>query len=176
MPWLMDPSSSLIAQEINPSRRRSHLTRFRSARLCFIFSTRTRLLSPCFQLAFRARAFPSIVFGPVLLPPCNLQRVRLPMAGFWHASPARVFAPHLRPGQPGPKRVAMPASISSAWLTLFTIRLHRSRGRTSINLCQALSEGPNPVPRSAHHGPRPIAPRPRDTPHRRLSGHAFHAL
>ena len=24
------------------------------------------------------------------------------MAGFWHAPPARVFAPHLRPGQSGP--------------------------------------------------------------------------
>ncbi len=176
MPWLMDPGSSLIAQEINPSRRRSHLTRFRSARLCFIFSTRTRLLSPCFQLAFRARAFPSIVFGPVLLPPCNLQRVRPPMGGFWHAPPARVFAPHLRPGQPGPKRVSMPASIRAVWLTLFTIYFRRSRGWASINLCQALSEGSNPVPWTVHHGPRPTARGPRDTQPRLHFDHAFGAL
>ncbi len=31
------------------------------------------------------------------------------------------------------------------------------------------------TPRSAHPGPRPIAPRPRDTPRRRLSGRAFGA-
>ena len=121
------------------------------------------------------RALPSSVRGPVLLPPCNLQRFRPPMAGFWQSVPRRVLAKHLVPGQPGPKRVAMPASISSAWLTLFTIRLHRSRGRTSINLCQALSEGSNPVPRTAHRDHLTTAPRPRDTPHRRLSGHAFGA-
>ena len=163
-------------QGINPSRLSSYVSRRSSALIALTFSTCSLDRRPCLVCAAIVRALPSGVLGPVLLPPCNLQRVRPPMAGFWQSVPRRVLAKHLVPGQPGPKRVALPASISSAWLTLFTIRLHRSRGRTSINLCQALSEGSNPVPRSAHHGPRTIAQAPRDTLHRRLSCHAFGAL
>ena len=87
-----------------------------------------RLLRPCFVCAAIVRALPSGVRGPMLLPPCNLQRFRPPMAGFWQSVPRRVLAKHLVPGQPGPKRVALPAWISSAWLTLFTIYFRRSRG------------------------------------------------
>lgn len=54
---------------------------------------------PCFVCAAMTRALPSGVRGPVDLPPCSLQRLRSLMAGFWHAPPARVFTPHLRPGQ-----------------------------------------------------------------------------
>jgi len=131
---------------------------------------------PCFVFAAATRALPSGVRGPVLRPPCSLQRFRPPMAGFWQSVPRRVLAKHLVPGQPGPNRVAMPASISSAWLTLFTIRPHRSRGQTPVGFCQALPEGLNPVPWTVRHGPRLITPPgPRDRPRRRLSCHAFGA-
>ena len=36
------------------------------------------------------------VLGPVLLPPCNLQRPPRPLPGAWHGLPFRVFALHLR--------------------------------------------------------------------------------
>ncbi len=98
------------------------------------------------------------------------------MAGFWHAPPARAFAPHLRPGQPGPKRVALPAWINSAWLTLFTIYFRRSRGWAFNHRSGSPFEGVNPVPWTEHPGPRPIARGPQDTPHRRLSCHAFGEL
>ena len=151
------------------------MIRRNSALIALTFSTCSLDRRPCLVFAAATRAFPSIDFGPVLFPPCNLQRVRPPMAGFWQSVPRRVLAKHLVPGQSTPKRVALPAWISSAWLTLFTIRLHRSRGRTSIHLCQALSEGSNPVPRTAHCDHRTIAQGPQDTPHRRLSCHAFGA-
>ena len=51
---------------------------------------------------------PSAVFGPVDSPPCRRQRVLPLIAGSWQGDPARVFAPHLCPGQVAPKRVARP--------------------------------------------------------------------
>ena len=115
---------------------------------------------PCFVCAAIERAFPSSVRGPVLLPPCSLQRFRPPMAGFWQSVPRRVLAKHLVPGQPGPKRVALPASISSAWLTLFTIYFRRSRGWAFNHRSGSPFEGANHVPQSAHPGPWTIAPAP----------------
>ncbi len=162
-------------QGINPSRLSSYVIRRSSALIALTFSTCSLDRRPCFVCAAIVRALPSSVRGPVLLPPCNLQRVRPPMGGFWHAPPARVFAPHLRPGQPGPKRVSMPASIRAVWLTLFTIYFRRSRGWASINLCQALSEGSNPVPSTAHRDHLTTAPAPRDKPLRPPFDHAFGA-
>ena len=132
------------------------------------FSTCSLDRRPCFVCAAMDLALPSGVRGPVLLPPCNLQRVRPPMAGFWQSVPRRVLAKHLVPGQPGPKRVAMPVSISSAWLTLFTIYFRRSRGWAFDHRSWSPFEGVNPVPWSAHRDQRTTAQGPRDTPHRRL--------
>ena len=46
--------------------------------------------------------------------------------------PPACFARHLSPGQSGPNRVAMPASISSACLVNFIILFPRFRGPASI--------------------------------------------
>ena len=80
---------------------------------------RVRGYRPC--LAFRG----SWSGAPAAM---QLAAVSTSDGGFWQSVPRRVFAKHLVPGQPGPKRVAMPASISSAWLTLFTIYFRRSWG------------------------------------------------
>ena len=89
--------------------------------------------------------------------------------------PTRDFAPHLRPGQSGPKRVSMPASIRAVWLVNFIIPFPRSGGQASIGFDRTSSDGLNPVPWTEHHGPRPTAEGPRDTPRPRLSCHAFGA-
>ena len=43
--------------------------------------------------ATRDRVLPSGVFGPLLLPPCNLHRPPLPLPGALHGVPFLVFAP-----------------------------------------------------------------------------------
>ena len=96
-------------QGSNPARLHSRMTRLSSAFMALTRATCALDRRPCFVCAAMERALPSGVRGPVDLQPCNLQRLRSLMAGFWHAPPVRVFAPHLRPGQSGPKRVAMPA-------------------------------------------------------------------
>ena len=48
---------------------------------------------PWRRFASEIRARPSIVFGPVLAPPCNLQRPFLLIAGERQAVPLRVLAP-----------------------------------------------------------------------------------
>ena len=103
-------------QGSNPARLHSRMTRLSSAFRALTRATCALDRRPCFVCAAMERALPSGVRGPVLLPPCSAQRLRPPMAGFWHAPPARVFAPHLRPGQSGPKRVAWPASVRAVLL------------------------------------------------------------
>src|SRR5438128_1462100 len=49
--------------------------------------------SPCFVVARRIRSIPSAVLGPVLRPPCSLQRP-FRMAGDPHAPLRRFLAPH----------------------------------------------------------------------------------
>ena len=100
-------------QGSNPARLQSRVIRLSSALIALTHATCALDRLPCLVCAAMDLALPSGVRGPVDLPPCNLQRLRSLLAGFWHAAaPARVFAPHLRPGQSGPKRVAMPAWAS----------------------------------------------------------------
>ncbi len=100
----------------NPARLHSRTARRNSALISLTRATWARLLRPCFQCAATTLALPAAVFGPVLLPPCSLQRFRPLMAGFWHGVPRRVLARQRLPGQLGPKRVAWLASISAVWL------------------------------------------------------------
>jgi ureidoacrylate peracid hydrolase len=65
----------------------------------------------------------------------------------------------------------MPASIRAVWLVNFIIPFPRSWGRTTINLPKALSEGPNPVPWTAHHGFSLIAGK--DKAHQQIDHIAF---
>mgnify|MGYP004246713169 CR=1 FL=1 len=67
---------------------------------------------PWRRFASEIRARPSIVFGPVLAPPCNLQRPFLLIAGERQAVPLRVFAPQRWPGQSGPNRHSIPTVTS----------------------------------------------------------------
>ena len=69
--------------------RRASRCKARSARISWSASAE---YSPCFVLARRIRSKPSAVRGPVLLPPCSLQRP-LAIAGDSHGFPLRVFAP-----------------------------------------------------------------------------------
>ena len=57
---------------------------------------------PCLVLASVSRARPSLVLGPVLAPPCSLQRPTGSLAGRWHRVPRRVLASHRIPCQFGP--------------------------------------------------------------------------
>ena len=50
----------------------------------------------------------SQVLGPVLAPPCNLQRPLSLLAVRWHSVPFLVLAPHRWPGQSAPKRHSTP--------------------------------------------------------------------
>jgi len=120
---------------IIPARLPSRMIRLNWALMNLIFSTCALDRRPCFVCAAMTRALPSGVRGPVDLPPCSLQRFRSLMAGFWQGVPARVLAPHLRPCQPGPKRVAMPALVRAVSFVLFTDHALRSWGRTYINYC-----------------------------------------
>ena len=72
------------------------------------FSNLSLVYFPCRKLASEIRARPSLVFGPVLAPPCSLQRPFFLFAGRWQPVPRRVFAPHRCPGQSGPKRHSIP--------------------------------------------------------------------
>jgi len=67
---------------------------------------------PCFHCAAAIRALPSVVFGPVLKPPCNRHRVLPASGGFWHAVPRRVRAPQLWRKCAGPKH---------GWVNLFRL-------------------------------------------------------
>ena len=99
-------------QGSNPARLHSRMTHLSSALIALTFSTCSLDRRPCFVCAAMERALPSGVRGPVDLPPCNLHLLRLVTTGFWQRVPWRVLARHLWPGQCGPKRVALPASIS----------------------------------------------------------------
>jgi hypothetical protein len=63
-----------------------------NARIARIRRSDSAEYNPCFVLARRIRSNPAAVRGPVLLPPCNLQRP-FAIAGDRHAFPFRVFAP-----------------------------------------------------------------------------------
>jgi len=63
------------------------------------------------------------VWEAALRPPCN-RHLDLPLiAAYWQGAPGRVFAPQRRPGQSGPKRVALPDSTSGRRQTEFTVLL-----------------------------------------------------
>ena len=152
------------------------MIRRNSALFALVFSTLALERRPCFQCAAIDRALPSGVRGPVLLPPCNLQRVRPRMAGFWQGVPLRVLARHRLPGQWGPKRVALLDSIRATGYFVVTMPLRRSQGWTIARFSGDLSAGLNPVPGSLHHGPRPIAQGLQDKPHQQRFGHSPGAL
>ena len=99
-------------QGSNPARLHSRVIRLSSALIALTLATCALDRCPCFVCAAMERALPSGVRGPVDLPPCILHLLRLVTTGFWQGVPWRVFAKHIVPGQPGPKRVALPASIS----------------------------------------------------------------
>jgi hypothetical protein len=63
---------------------------------------------PCVVLAATMRAMPSLVLGPVLLPPWFGHRPVRATAGRWHGSPPLVLAPQRLPCQSAPKRVSLP--------------------------------------------------------------------
>lgn len=73
-----------------------------------LFSNLSLVYLPCRRLASDIRARPSSVLGPVLAPPCNLQRSLFLLAGRWHSVPFLVLAPHRLPGQSAPKRHSTP--------------------------------------------------------------------
>src|SRR5438132_11779999 len=89
---------------------------------------------PCFQLARRVHASPCGVRGPVLAPPCILQRPFF-ITGPLQGVPWRVLAPHLglRFGSPGGVPIFQPPSSScvrySVTLShLLCLRCHRGSG------------------------------------------------
>lgn len=79
-----------------PSRRYTFSSTRRASRRISAHAPRTRAISdeysPCFIRAFRMRASPSAVFGPVLAPPC-IRHLPFGIAGDWHGLPPRVRVP-----------------------------------------------------------------------------------
>ena len=79
---------------MNPSIRIFRSIILSSAQIFARASTNFFDRRPCLKFAAAILARPSEVRGPLLKPPCNLQRLLPLSGGFWHAVPLRVFAEH----------------------------------------------------------------------------------